>query len=467
MAKNLFLKLTVIGIIVVVLLVAMYRITGLVYEREARQLSAAIEIQGAWSGPQQVAGPVLMVPVRGPETPGWTFGRTPVLGAPAKRSSGPETLYLLPESLSVESRVTPHLRHRGLFETVVYSASLTLSGHFQLPEADRLGRAPEDLQWQEARLVFGLSELRGLRESPRLRFGEKEIELSPASAASALFSQTIDGRDLDAASLAAGGRTDFELALEVNGSGLLEVLPLGRETRMVQTSGWPDPSFQGAFLPAAHEVGEDGFSAEWTIPQFARTYPQFWIAGGALAEELRHAVADSAFGTGFLPPVDFYQRVSRCTKYAILFVTLTFALFFFFELLAGLRIHPMQYLMVGLAICLFYLLLLAAAEHIGFGPAYLAAAAATVILIAGYSAAVLRTARRAATLAAALASLYGVLYVLVQTQTYTLLIGSIGLFLALALAMYLTRHVDWYRLGPSVGPSRRGPAEGEPAIQAS
>ncbi len=467
MGKSLFLKLALIGLIILVMIVAMARITGLVYEREARQQMATAEIHGAWSGQQLVTGPVLAVPIRSAAAPGWTFGRIPTQTPAAKSSGAPEVLYLLPETLSIESRVSPHLRHRGLYETVVYSADVTLRGHFQIPESSRSSHAPEDLRWQEASLSFGLRELRGLRESPRLDFGERPIELSPAAGPGILSDQTLEGRDLDAAALATGEEVGFELKLAVNGSGSLQFLPLGRETRMVQTSDWPDPSFQGAFLPAEHEVGENGFRAEWTIPQFARTYPQTWTGSGPLAEDLRHAIAASAFGTGFLPPVDFYQRVSRCTKYAILFVSLTFAIFYLFELLAGLRIHPMQYLMVGFAICLFYLLLLAVAEHIGFGPAYLAAATATVALISAYSAAVLGTARRGAVLATALASLYGVLYVLVQTQTYTLLIGSIGLFLALALAMYFTRHVDWYGLGSRIGKRRSGPAGGEPAIQAS
>ncbi len=452
MSKYWFLKLTLIGLITMVLSAAMLLITRLVDEREARQTEAAAEIRDAWSGVQQVAGPVLTVPIRSASSQG-----------PARD----EMLYLLPETLSIDTRVTPHLRHRGLFETVVYSAKLTLCGHFQTPELSRLGRRPDDLRWPDAEISFGLSELRGLRENPRLDFAEQEVELSPATGPRSLFPPTIAGRDLDVGSLIDGGTAAFELTLSINGSGSLVLLPLGRETRMTQASGWRDPSFQGAFLPISHEIADDGFAAEWTIPQFARNYPQAWITGGPPGDELKHIVAAAAFGTDFLPPVDFYQRVSRCTKYAILFVTLTFAILFLFELLTGLRIHPLQYMMVGFAICLFYLLLLAVAEHLGFAAAYLAAAAATVALISGYSAAVLRTVRRATLLAGALGALYGVLYVLVQMQTYSLLVGSVGLFLTLATAMYLTRTIDWYGLGDRVLPRRTSDAGGAPSIQPS
>ncbi len=451
MGKQWFLKLTLIGVITGVLIAAMLLITRLVDERETRQHETAAEIRDAWSGVQQVAGPVLSVPIRGDSSQG-----------PAHD----EMLYLLPESLNVDTRVMPHLRHRGLFETVVYSASVTLRGHFQMPELSRLGRRLDDLQWSDAEFSFGLTELRGLRENPRLSFAEQEVELRPATGPRSLFSQTIAGRDLDLGSLGEGGTAAFELTLSINGSGSLILLPVGRETHMTQTSGWRDPSFQGAFLPTSHEIGDDGFVAEWTIPQFARNYPQAWIASGPVGDELKRIVAAAAFGTGFLPPVDFYQRVSRCTKYAILFITLTFAILFLFELLTGLRIHPLQYMMVGFAICLFYLLLLAVAEHLGFAAAYLAAATATITLISGYSATVLRTARRATFLAAALGALYGVLYVLVQMQTYSLLVGSVGLFLALALAMYLTRNVDWYGLGDRAQQRRSG-AGGEPSVQPS
>ena len=359
MSKQWILKLSLIGMITVVLIVAMSMITSLVDERAARQHETAAEIRDAWSGVQQVAGPVLTVPIRGASSQG------PALN---------ETLYLLPESLNIDTRVTPHLRHRGLFETVVYSANLTLRGHFQMPELSRLGRHPDDLQWPDAELIFGLSELRGLRENPRLSFAERDVQLRPAAGPHSPFPSTIVGRDLEFGALGEGGPATFELTLSINGSGSLTLLPLGRETRMTQISGWRNPSFRGAFLPTSHEIGDDGFAAEWTIPQFARNYPQVWRVGGPVGDELRHMLADGAFGTDFLPSVDFYQRVSRCTKYAILFVTLTFAILFLFELLTGLRIHPLQYMMVGFAICLFYLLLLAVAEHLGFAAAYFAAA---------------------------------------------------------------------------------------------
>lgn len=455
MGKYWFLKLFLIGLITIVLIIAMSQITRLVSERETRQHEAAARIQGAWSGPQQVAGPILVVPIRDERVPS------------PSHPSLPAMLYLLPESLSIETQVTPHLRHRGLFETVVYTADLTLRGHFEIPERGLMGHTATSFDWPKATINFGLSELRGLQGSPRLNFGEKDVELNPHTGQHTLFAQTIAGTDLDTRSMATSGTADFELTLSVNGSGSLEVLPLGRETRMTQASEWPNPSFQGAFLPTSHDVGTGGFTAEWAIPRFANSHPHAWIIRGPLADDQRRTLTASTIGTEFLPPVDFYQQVSRCTKYAILFVTLTFAIFFLFELLTGLRIHPMQYLMVGFAICLFYLLLLAVAEHIGFGAAYLAAATATIVLISGYSAAVLRTVRRAAILASILATLYGILYVLVQMQTFTLLVGSIGLFLALAMVMYLTRNIDWYAL--SGGPLKLRPeaTADELSIQAS
>jgi len=466
--SNGILKLLFIGLVGLVLLIPMARITWLIAEREMRQQEAESEVRQIWGGPQEIGGPVLRVPytrrvsvredspdpnaIAVPAGDG-TEGVTTVLRT--------EYLHLLPEALHVEVQVVPEVRHRGLFEIVVYTARLELRGHFRGPAVDRWSIDPSALRWQETRLDLGLGELRGVREDPRLRWRGEAVELEPAADPNALLPRGIAAPRLATGPLADGGRVDFSLDLRVGGSGALRFLPLGRETRVTVTSPWPDPSFQGAFLPLSHRVGDDGFEAAWTVPYFARSYPQSW-AGADAGAAMRGEVAASAFGVEFLRPVDFYQRVSRCTKYAVLFIGLTFGTFFLFELLAGLRIHPVQYLMVGAAMCVFYLLLLALAEHLGFGAAYLAAAVATVGLIGGYSAAVLRTKARTAGLTAALAGLYGVLYVLVQLRSYALLVGSVGLFAALAVAMVLTRRVDWYALGRSAaGSSTPGSAGGE------
>ena len=455
MHSNWWLKLILISVMGIVILIPLAKITSLIAEREFRQREAEAEVRHLWGGEQVLSGPVLRVPFeraipvakedRSSSTE--SAGETRPAESSEKRGFffRTEYFYLLPESLAIDVDIEPQVRQRGSFEVVVYTARLAMNGRFDMPAEDRLPSAAAEIRWQDACLIFDLSELRGLRQNPRLVWQGQELEIEPRPGV--LLSESIVVPKLDASGLLAGGASDVELTLALSGSGSLQFLPFGRETEVTISSVWPNPSFRGAALPITHEVGDEGFSARWTVPFFARGFPQAWTAVSAIGDEQRQAMLASGFGVELLLPVDFYQLVSRCTKYAVLFLGFTFGVFFLFELLSGLRIHAMQYLMVGFAMSLFYLLLLAIAEHVGFSVAYLAAAVGTVALISGYCVRVLATRGRALLLMVLLGGLYVLLYVLVQLQTYALLVGSLGLFLALALAMYLTRHVDWYELG--------------------
>jgi inner membrane protein len=239
----------------------------------------------------------------------------------------------------------------------------------------------------------------------------------------------------------------------LSGGGSLSFLPLGDETTVTLASAWPAPSFTGAFLPTERTVSADGFTARWTVPSMARPFPQAWRAG----EVDTGVLFGSSFGASLMAPVDVYQKVTRSVKYGALFLLLPFLVFFLFEVLGGLRVHPLQYLLVGFAECLFYLLLLSLAEHLPFVAAYLAAAGAATLMVTLYASAVLHSWRRALLLAPALAAAYGFLYTTLQSEDFALLIGSIGLFVILGLVMVLTRRVDWYRIGaPGVGRASDG-----------
>lgn len=211
---------------------------------------------------------------------------------------------------------------------------------------------------------------------------------------------------------------------------------------MELSSPWRSPGFTGAFLPAARKIGPEGFTAAWQVPYFGRSYGQLWTDGEVSEDQL----TDSAFGVSLVLPADAYQQTERAVKYAVLFILLTFGTFFLLELLSPVRLHAVQYLLVGFALCVFYVLLLALGEQLGFPLAYAIAACATAGLIAAYSRSILASRRWAAVVLAALLGLYGFLFVLLRLEDYSLMLGAVGLFAALAVLMRLTRNLDWYSL---------------------
>ena len=435
--SNVLLKLVLVLSIVIALLIPMFMITGLIGERQNRQADAEQEIQHTWAGEQVLGGPLLRVPYLRQTLDDQGIART-----------YREFLTVLPESMDVQTEVTPEVRRRGLFSAVVYTAQVRVRGHFAPLDPSRHRIAPEALRWQDAQLLFSVSELRGIAASPRWTWLGEAVEAEADAPAESWLQQALVV-NAPAAIPPSGG--DLTLELTLRGSRRLDVVPVGRQSEVQMDSPWADPSFRGGFLPSQSSVGDDGFDAQWSVPHFARRFPQSWTSVEPPAD-LNLALHGASFGVVFLPALDFYQQVSRCTKYAALFIGLTFGLFFLFEVLNGLRIHAVQYLMVGSAICVFYLLLLSISEHLGFDLAYLAGAAGTAVLITAYSASVLRARRRAWMLAGVLTVLYGTLYVLVQLETYALLLGSVLLFLVLATVMASTRHLDWYTLRKETTP---------------
>ena len=228
----------------------------------------------------------------------------------------------------------------------------------------------------------------------------------------------------------------------LGGSQKLSLLPLGDKTKVKLSSDWASPSFHGAYLPTTRRVGQAGFSAEWRILNLGRTYAAHWQGASVSEEEL----SSSMFGLELYTPIDVYQRSNRAGKYGVLFIGLTFLVYFMFEIFTRLLVHPLQYVLVGFAICLFYMLLLSLSEHFGFHLAYVASAIVSIGLITGYSASVLRARSRALVVGGVLSALYAFLYIVLQAENFAMLMGSLMLFVTLALVMYLTRNIDWYRI---------------------
>jgi inner membrane protein len=408
------------GLLLVALTLALTLPLGLVggvaSDRQSHQQEAVRSVQEAWGGTQVAVGPLLVVPYK--TLPGTS-----------------RTLTLLPHKLTIEGAVAPQQRKRGLFAVTVYRATLDVVAEFSLGALREAATDARTLEWQAVRLTVGLSEERAI-EGATLDVDGTAIEWAAANGPLSSL-----GAELGALGLNARDSVVVRLRLAFRGSGALSVVPLGRQTETSLVSPWPSPSFMGRSLPEAKTVGPDGFRAHWATSHLGRGYGQLWDSGVNGSEPPAARVLDSAFGVALINPVDAYRETERAVKYGIMIIGLTLASCLLFELATGTRPHAAQYGLIGLALCVFYLLLLSLSEQLSFGPAYLASAAAIVVQAALYNWALQRRRLPAAAFGALLAALYGGLYVLLQLEDESLLFGSLLLFGVLSVAMWLSRNL--------------------------
>lgn len=348
--------------------------------------------------------------------------------------------YLLPERLEATVTLQSQLRYRGLYEVPVYRAQTVFRGTFGAVDLEALRTSADDVLWNEATVVVAVSDARAITETPVLSIGGETVRFRPGNETVGQLNAPIRAPVGTLLAADPSRSLAFEFELDANGSENLMFSPLGDTTVVELQSDWLSPSFFGAYLPESREMDEDGFTARWSVSSIGRSLPAQWSNKDAIGTKLQEA----AFGVRLYLPGNLYQLALRAAKYGVLFVGLTFAAYFLFETVGGMRLHPLQYLLVGLANSLFYLLLLSLAEHLGFGVAYALSAAASCGLIVGYSYSVLGSGLRAGIMTAVLGLLYLLLYVVLNAETYALLAGSVGLWFALASIMYLTRRIDWH-----------------------
>jgi inner membrane protein len=415
-------KLIIIGVLALLLLIPAGMIEGLIDEREARNASVTAEIGSKWGAEQTVTGPVLRIPYleryRNQE------GRDIV---------DRRELYLLPEKLEIQAAVDPSTRYRGIYKAVVYSSKLEMRGSFDFAPLKQSGVAGDDLLFDEATILLGMTDLKGVRDQIAATVNGQSLEMNPEAPGSVVGSSV----GAPVPGLRTRQELDFAFAVDLNGNGQLHFVPVGKVTQVAMTSPWGSPSFSGSFLPVEREVAPSGFSAAWKVLHFNRDLPQVWNGGNL-------ELGKYAFGVDFIIPADIYQQSTRAAKYAILFIGFTFSAFFIAEVLNRRKVHPVQYLLIGVALVLFYVLLISISEHLTFALAYLIATLVTIALVAFYAVSVLQSRRLGSIVAAILAALYGYMYVLLNLEDYSLLMGGIGLCAVLAAIMYLTRKIDWY-----------------------
>jgi len=422
-------KVLGIALLALLMLIPLAQVNDLVREREGRAREATQQIAERWGASQLVGAPVLVVPVRRQVMQ----DKTP--------TTVEEREYLLADRAAIDAKLAPELRRYGIYETAVYTADMKIEGRFRASDIAALAAPGLEPQWQRAELRVPVADVRGIRRVSSLHFGDGELAFGPGTDGVGCVSAISAPARIDPATLAE--QIPFSFTMTLAGTERFAVLPLARETDLHAQSAWPDPGFDGAFLPATRRVDAGGFEAEWQVLDLNRALAQRWREG----ENVNNALTGSAFGITLTQPAGSYQQNVRAGKYGVLFIALTFVAFFLFEVLRGLRVHPVQYLLVGLALATFYVVLLAVSEQIGFALAYVLAAAAVVAMVGGYAGVVLAQRRAGLMLGALLALIYALLYGLVVSEDYALLMGALALLAALAALMYLTRRVNWYALG--------------------
>jgi inner membrane protein len=438
MNRSLLLKTLVVGALALVLMVAVTMIQSLVYERQSRASEAMAGIAEGWGKRQTVAGPYLAIPYERR----WTsVRRNTVDGKQTEtRTEHMESQVLRLPAAAVDWTVDADIgeKARGIYKARLYIARLGATGTIAIPARAALEDGTSRYKWSAPRLVLGVSDPLGIRAAPDVNVDGRSFAFSPGTGDGNLAAglhAPLEGLDI-----AKGGTLAFSLSLELGGSEVFALAPLGADATVAMRADWPHPSFQGRYLPARHEIDASGFSANWKVSRFA--------AAGAEAANCAFPCSrmKEAIAVSFIEPVGLYQSLERASKYGFLFLGLTFAAFMLLELLRRLAIHPVQYTLVGLALAMFFLLLVALSEHIAFGAAYAVATAACVGVITIYLVRVLRSAPLGLAFGAALAGLYGMLFALLQAEDYALLGGALLLFTLLAAVMIATRRVDWYAL---------------------
>lgn len=440
--RSVTLKLLSIGILTLLMLIPTGMISSLVQERKMLRDQSLNEVSSKWGRRQLVGGPVLTVPYT-------------VSSVDAKGNTEYHTEYahFLPDELNVSGNLVPEKRYRGIYVVVLYKTNLKISGKFDPVKWKSLGIAEKDLRFNEATLSVGISDLKGVNGTINVNWNDSVYSLNPGLPCRDVFSS---GASIPV-NFQPGASYAFAFDVDLNGSTALRFAPFGKETKVSLNSAWGTPKFDGYILPQKREVTENSFTAAWQMTQLNRNYPQQGLGAFIAAKDnsdddlngyYSSEVRDdryASFGVSLMLPVDEYLKTERSVKYCIMLIMITFITFFFVETLADKRIHPIQYLLVGFAICLFYVLLLSISEQLNFNSAYLISFIGIISLVSFYASYVFANRKLTVLFTLLLALLYGFFYSLLQMEDYALLLGSIGLFVILATIMYLTRKVQWYR----------------------
>jgi inner membrane protein len=419
--NSITIKSIIIGILILVLLIPAGMIRSLIHERNSLRNNVVNEVSYKWGNPQTIAGPIITIPYK------------KFFKKDDKIVESVHYAHFLPEDLNINGDLNPEIRYRGIYKVVVYNSVLEFKGKFTKPDFSDWKIPESNIMWENATLSIRIPDMRGIKDVIKINWNKNTYDVNPGinnqNQNYTGVSTFVDFNDEQ--------NYNFNFALNLNGSDALNFIPIGKETNISINSTWNTPSFEGSFLPYDRNITEEGFNAAWKILHLNRSFPQQWKGDD-------YSIDDSSFGIKLLLPVDHYQKSLRSVKYAIMFISLTFLIFFFTEILNKKRIHPIQYLLVGLGLSIFYTLLVSLSEQLSFNLAYLIASISIISLITVYAHSIFKSIKLTSIVAFVLIILYGFLFTILQLQDYSLLLGSIGLFITLAIVMFLSRKIDWY-----------------------
>ena len=449
------LKLVAIGVLCILFLIPSAMVLELIHERSYRQNDAIQEVSTKWGSSQTVMGPILTLPYTVYDI--------------QDRQSYVHYAYFLPQTLSISNDMTTEIRSRGIYDVPLYETDTMLTGTFLPPNVRVLGIDPAQVLWDQATLSLGIPDLKGVTKPITFTWNTQVATFEPgaekvsflSSGVSAPVTIALAESSLDVLAT----EYQFSVDMTLRGSQSMYFYPLGKQTKVDVRSDWPYPSFDGAFLPKERSVTETGFHATWQVLDINRNFPQQWTSRDHVSfsyvpsSQQQHQewygdeedfvmreetggssiTSDSGFGIEFFIPVDVYQKTERSAKYAFAVVSLLFITIFFIELVVKKSVHPLQYILIGLALIIFYTLLLSLSEYIPFGYAYLISTVAIVSMIGLFLRSLIQQTKLTCVGAGVITVLYGFMYVIIQSQDYTLLIGSIGLFIILAILMNVSR----------------------------
>ncbi len=426
------LKFFLLGALALFLTIPLFMVLALVQDREERFRAATTEIAQQWGGVQQLTGPFIMVPAV-------IAVNTGEAGSVSRQSD--RNLLIVPDRLNVKAQSKTETRKRGIHEATVYQTNLAAEGTFSKPDLASLDSQIISVDWSRARIVTGLSEPNGIESVTVSVNGAAAPKIEPGASTGSGFMPGFSAPvNLSAAlSDVSPQPVPFKIEISFKGSQELNFVPVARQSDVEVTSSWPHPSFAGAYLPTRHDIRDNGFTASWSIPELARNIPAAMVADQNTYSTMTHAI----FGVRFYQPVDFYRLVERAVKYGVIFIGAAFLIVFAIELLSGGRMHLVQYTMSGLMIVMFFVLLLAFAEHVGFAMAYAIAASATGAVISSFVASLFPGKRWSFAAFGSFAVLYGLLFMVLRLEETALLAGAITGFLLLAVLMFSTRKVEW------------------------